>query len=54
MISAIADNGSSRFKIYEQSFFLPPYAPEYNPTEYLNNALKHKVHTGESLKTKNL
>ena len=114
MISAISDNGSSRFKIYETSmsqdvfidflsclirendsnykhnnpnnsgfdkvflivdnlkvhhgkkvktwlekrkdkielFFLPPYAPEYNPTEYLNNALKHKVHTGEPLKTK--
>ena len=21
-------------------FFLPPYAPEYNPDEYLNHALK--------------
>jgi len=27
-------------------FFLPPYAPEYNPNEYLNNALKHDVHSG--------
>jgi len=24
-------------------FFLPPYAPEYNPTEYLNNDLKQKL-----------
>jgi transposase len=27
-------------------FFLPPYAPESNPDEYLNNALKHNVHSG--------
>lgn len=27
-------------------FFLPPYAPEYNPDEYLNHALKLSVHTG--------
>ena len=27
-------------------FFLPPYAPELNPDEYLNNALKHSVHSG--------
>jgi transposase len=114
MISAIADNGALRFKIYESSmnqqlfidflssmirenesnyrhnnpeisgfkktfvivdnlrvhhgkfvkkwlekhkekielFFMPPYSPELNPTEYLNNALKHNVHTGEPLKTK--
>ena len=24
-------------------FFLPPYAPEYNPDEYLNNDLKQKL-----------
>ena len=28
-------------------FFLPPYAPEYNPDEYLNHALKISVHSGE-------
>ena len=27
-------------------FFLPPYAPEYNPDEYLNHALKFSVHSG--------
>ena len=27
-------------------FFLPPYAPEYNPDEYLNHGLKLFVHTG--------
>ncbi len=27
--------------------FLPPYAPEYNPDEYLNHALKLSVHTGQ-------
>ena len=27
-------------------FFLPPYAPEYNPDEYLNHALKSSVHLG--------
>ena len=27
-------------------FFLPPYAPEYNPDEYLNHALKISVHSG--------
>lgn len=28
-------------------FFLPPYAPEYNPGEYLNHALKLSVHSGQ-------
>ena len=27
-------------------FFLPPYAPELNPDEYLNHALKRHVHSG--------
>ncbi len=27
-------------------FFLPPYAPEYNPDEYLHHALKISVHSG--------
>ena len=30
-----------------EAFFLPPYAPEYNPDEYLNHALKISVHTGQ-------
>lgn len=28
-------------------FFLPPYAPESNPDEYLNHALKLHVHSGD-------
>ena len=28
-------------------FFLPSYAPEYNPDEYLNHALKLSVHSGQ-------
>ena len=27
-------------------FFLPPYAPEYNPDEYLHHVLKISVHSG--------
>jgi transposase len=34
-------------------FFLPPYAPEYHPDEYLNNALKHDVHSGIKPRTVN-
>ena len=30
-----------------EGFFLPPYAPEYNPDEYLNHALKISVHSGQ-------
>ena len=26
-------------------FYLPPYSPEYNPDEYLNNALKRSLGT---------
>jgi transposase len=33
-------------------FFLPPYAPESNPDEYLNHALKLDVHSGDLPKTK--
>ena len=28
-------------------FFLPPYAPESNPDEYLNHALNLSVHSGD-------
>lgn len=33
-------------------FFLPPYAPESNPDEYLNHALKLSVHSGTLPRTK--
>ena len=33
-------------------FFLPPYAPESNPDEYLNHALKRSVHSGDLPRTK--
>ncbi len=33
-------------------FFLPPYAPECNPDEYLNHALKKDVHSGNLPRTK--
>ena len=33
-------------------FFLPPYAPQSNPDEYLNHALKRDVHSGRLPKTK--
>ena len=32
-------------------FHLPPYAPEYNPDEYLNNDLKHSIGTQSAVKT---
>ena len=35
--------GKNREKM--EVFFLPPYAPEYNPDEYLNHALKISVHS---------
>jgi transposase len=31
---------------YIEVFFLPPYAPEYNPDEYLNGDLKQKIRSG--------
>lgn len=101
MISAIANNGSVRFMIYDDTmnqqrlidfmrrlikpmnhkvflildnlrvhhgkkvkkwleehekeievFYLPPYAPERNPDEYLNHALKRDVHSGLHPRTK--
>ena len=33
-------------------FFLPPYSPEINPDEYLNHALKLRVHSGKHPRTK--
>lgn len=34
----------NRHKESIELFFLPPYAPEYNPDEYLNNAVKQRTH----------
>jgi transposase len=34
-------------------FFLPPYAPEYNPDEYLNGDLKHKIRSGIPARSQN-
>ena len=37
----------SRHQEKIELFFLPPYAPESNPDEYLNHALKLSVHSGD-------
>ena len=36
-----------RHKEQIEVFFLPPYAPESNPDEYLNHAVKLHVHSGD-------
>lgn len=36
----------ARHKEKIELFFLPPYAPESNPDEYLNHTLKLHVHSG--------
>lgn len=41
-----------KYKTQIEVFFLPPYAPEYNPDEYLNHALKLDVHSGTTPRTK--
>jgi transposase len=33
-------------------FYLPPYSPQANPDEYLNNDLKRSVHSGSPARTK--
>ena len=43
----IAAEWVSRHQDKIRLFFLPPYAPEYNPDEYLNHALKLSVHSGD-------
>lgn len=35
---------ASKNKDAIELFFLPPYAPEYNPDEYLNNTVKQRTH----------
>ena len=37
----------SRHRDEIRLFFLPPYAPESNPDEYLNHGLKLSVHSGD-------
>ena len=32
-------------------FYLPPYAPEYNPDEYLNNTVKQRTHREKMSRT---
>ena len=41
-----------RYQEKIELFFLPPYAPESNPDEYLNYALKLSVHSGSLPQTK--
>ena len=42
LVTAWLENHARKIEV----FFLPPYAPEYNPDEYLNHALKISVHSG--------
>ena len=42
LVAAWLENHTEKIEV----FFLPPYAPEYNPDEYLNHALKISVHSG--------
>ena len=43
LVAAWLEEHAERIEV----FFLPPYAPEYNPDEYLNHALKRSVHSGQ-------
>ena len=43
LVSAWLKKHSDKIEV----FFLPAYAPEYNPDEYLNHALKLSVHSGD-------
>lgn len=38
-------------KEHIEVFYLPPYSPELNPDEYLNNDLKNRVHSGTQAHT---
>ena len=42
----MVDQWVSKHQDKIELFFLPPYAPESNPDEYLNHALKLSVHSG--------
>ncbi len=43
LVSAWLERHKSEIEV----FYLPPYAPECNPDEYLNHALKLSVHSGD-------
>ena len=43
LVAAWLENHKEKIEV----FFLPPWAPEYNPDEYLNHALKLSVHSGQ-------
>ena len=43
MVAEWASRHSDKIEL----FFLPPYAPESNPDEYLNHGLKLSVHAGD-------
>lgn len=42
----------NRHKDKIEVFFLPPYAPESNPDEYLNHAAKLYIHSGDLPRSK--
>ena len=44
LVAAWLKNHAEKIKVF---FLPPPYAPEYNPDEYLNHALKLSVHSGQ-------
>jgi transposase len=44
-VQAWAEKNKERIQL----FYLPPYAPEHNPDEYLNNDLKQNVHKKSGL-----
>ncbi len=43
LVSAWLERHKSQIEV----FYLPPYAPECNPDEYLNHGLKLYVHSGD-------
>ena len=48
IVAAWLEKNKDRIEV----FFLPPYAPELNPVEYLNHALKVDVHSGSHPRSK--
>ena len=47
VVSEWVDEHKSEIRL----FHLPPYSPEYNPDEYLNNDLKRNIGTQSMVKT---
>lgn len=48
VVQAWLENNKGKIEV----FYLPPYAPQANPDEYLNNDLKRSVHSGSPARTK--